>query len=130
MTWMRIRLELARSPEFPEGSPHRGYEFVLPLDDAGRIDGRAFRKAPELCTVHRFWNGIGDAVGTILRTQGDRWFFSYAIGEADDEPIPRLGEHELREGNYLTVREPNGEAHTFRIVLVEPAPGLATPQPA
>jgi hypothetical protein len=28
----RIRLELARSKEFPEGSATHGYEFVAPLD--------------------------------------------------------------------------------------------------
>lgn len=130
MTWKRIRLELARSTEYPEGSRRHGYEFLLPLDPAGRIDRPVFRKAPELCTVHRFWDGEGDAVGTILHARGNRWLFSYALGESDDEPIPRLSDHQFREGNYLAVREPKGEEHTFRIVRVEPAPGLATPRSA
>jgi hypothetical protein len=31
MTLRSIRLELARTAEFPEGSAERGYEFVAPL---------------------------------------------------------------------------------------------------
>jgi hypothetical protein len=34
----RIRLELARSKEFPVGSANHGYEFVAPLDNNGHID--------------------------------------------------------------------------------------------
>src|SRR5262245_58196553 len=34
----RIRLELARSKEFPMGSANHGYEFVAPLDGNGHID--------------------------------------------------------------------------------------------
>jgi hypothetical protein len=35
----RIRLELARSKEFPMGSANHGYEFVAPLDDAAPRSG-------------------------------------------------------------------------------------------
>lgn len=34
----RIRLNLARSKEFPSGSTKHGYEFVAPLDSKGHID--------------------------------------------------------------------------------------------
>jgi len=50
----RIRLNLARSKEFPNGSARHGYEFVAPLDDTGHIDAkledppRALRRAPLL----------------------------------------------------------------------------------
>src|SRR5665811_2114752 len=37
-TFKRIRLNLARSKEFPQGSERHGYEFVAPLDDKGHID--------------------------------------------------------------------------------------------
>ena len=37
----RIRLNLARSKEFPQGSPRHGYEFVAPLDAQGHIDVEA-----------------------------------------------------------------------------------------
>ena len=35
MALKRIRLELARTADFPEGSPSHGYEFVAPLDLQG-----------------------------------------------------------------------------------------------
>lgn len=60
---MRVRLELARSREFPQGSSRHGYELVLPLDENGKIDLARWEKAPEVCTVHRFWEGEGDSVG-------------------------------------------------------------------
>lgn len=125
VTWKRVRIELARSPDHPAGSDRHGYEFILPLDEAGRLDCRVYDRAPELCTVHRFWEGDGDSVGQIIRTGRGRWAFSYDPGEADDEPIARLADRVFCEGEYLAVREPGGLEHTFRIVLVEPAPGLA-----
>ena len=42
----RIRLQLARSKEFPMGSRHRGYEFGAPLDAAGHIDPALWHKVP------------------------------------------------------------------------------------
>jgi hypothetical protein len=71
MSWMRIRLELARAPGFPEGSYRHGYEFILPLQAAGHFDKKAYDKTPELCTVHRFWEGEGDEVGKSCTRHGD-----------------------------------------------------------
>jgi hypothetical protein len=124
VTLKRVRLELARSPEFPEGSTRHGYEFVLPLTTEGKLDREAWEQAPEICTVHRFWEGEGDNVGTLIRTGRGKWAFSYVPGDSDDEPIHRFSEHVFREGEYLSVREPDGEAHTFKIVLIRDAPGL------
>jgi hypothetical protein len=44
MTWKSIRLELARTKEFPEGSASRAYLLRLPLDDRGRIYESALRR--------------------------------------------------------------------------------------
>ncbi len=128
-TWSRVRLELARSHDYPEGSARHGYVLVLPLDPAGRLDEAAQHKAPELCTLHRFWDGEGDAVGQVVRTGQHRWAFSYRAGREDDEPVPHLSDHVFRTGEYLTVREPHGAEHVFRIVSIEPVPGLAHVQP-
>ena len=122
--WSRVRLELARSHEFPEGSTRHGYIAVLPLDEAGRIDITVYRKAPELCTLHRFWEGEGDAVGQIVLRGPKRWAFAYHADRADDEPVPHLSEHVFRKDQYLAVREASGREHVLRIVSVEPAPGL------
>ena len=124
MTWTRIRLELARNPDFPQGSDRHGYEFVLPLLGDGRLDRKSYDKTPELCTVHRFWPGEGDTVGEILHTDRQRWVFSYAPNAGDDEPIAHFADQVFRLGEYMSVREPNGHQHTFKIVRTEPAPGL------
>ena len=47
----RIRLNLARSREFPAGSARRGYEFVAPLDEGGHIDPELWRRYREHCRV-------------------------------------------------------------------------------
>jgi hypothetical protein len=126
----RIRLELARSHQFPEGSPHHGYVLVLPLNERGRIDETCVRKTPELCTLHRFWAGEGDSVGQVVRRGSGRWAFAYHADRADDEPVPHLTDHVFRRGEYLAVREANGTEHTLRIVAVEPAPGLSRNEPS
>ena len=59
-TLKRIRLHLARSKEFPEGSSSRGYEFVAPIDAKGHIDLELWRQHREHCRVRRFWNGEPD----------------------------------------------------------------------
>ena len=51
----RIRLNLARSKEFPAGSAKHGYEFVAPLDANGHIDVELWRKYRAHCGVRRFW---------------------------------------------------------------------------
>jgi hypothetical protein len=122
---MRVRVELARSSEFPDGSHRHGYEFVLPLDGAGRLDRNAYDRAPELCTVHRFWEGGEDATGEIVHAGGGRWVFSWDPGEGDEESLPYLEQRHVRPGDELAVREANGPERTFCVVLVEPAPGLA-----
>jgi hypothetical protein len=38
-TLKRIRLNLARSKEFPSGSRRYGYELVAPLDEFGHVSG-------------------------------------------------------------------------------------------
>jgi hypothetical protein len=50
----RIRLNLARSKEFPSGSDRHGYEFVAPLGADGRIDPQLWRTYREHCGVRRF----------------------------------------------------------------------------
>ena len=49
-----IRLELARTAEYPTGNPAHGYEFIAPLGDDGHIDPEQWRKQRAACTVHRF----------------------------------------------------------------------------
>ena len=118
----KIRLELARSKGFPDGSAARGYEFVAPLDRTGHIDPSLWQKYREHCRVVRFW-GDEEETGRLLHKPGGaehaRWIFDYdSSTEADDEPGYRFGAHSFRQGEYVSVRDENDEMHTFRVVSV------------
>jgi hypothetical protein len=121
----RIRLNLARSKEFPSGSTRHGYEFVAPLDAAGHIDPAQWHKHRENCRVRRFWNGEEEH-GQLAHKPGGaehaRWVFDYGnISEADAEAGYRFGSHVFRPGEYVTIRDENLEMHTFRVVSVDTA---------
>src|SRR6202795_4470733 len=77
----RIRLNLARSKEFPQGSPRHGYEFVAPLDANSHIDPALWHKYREHCRVRRFWAGEDDETGRLIHKPGGpergRWVFDY-----------------------------------------------------
>ena len=77
MALRRIRLELARTAEFPEGSAQHGYDIVAPLTDDGYLDEAEWRREREACTVHRFWAGEDDQYGRLVHHRGDRWAFRY-----------------------------------------------------
>jgi hypothetical protein len=47
----RIRLELARTPEFPDGSSKYGYEFIAPLTLDNHIDADAWKEVKDHCGV-------------------------------------------------------------------------------
>jgi hypothetical protein len=121
MSLKRIRLELARTPDFPDGSPSRGYEFVAPLDGRGHLDSSAWREARAVCTVRRFWNGTPDEHGVLIHRKDGRWAFSYAPGDDDDEPIFKFDKHLFTVGEYVTVTEHDGVARPFRVIDVAPA---------
>lgn len=122
----QIRLELARSREFPSGDARHGYVFRAPLAADGRLDERAFKASAQLCTVHRFAPGIDDETGQLVHT-AKGWAFSYAPGEDDDEAIYRLGAHVFKLGEYVTITEHDGKEHTFRVAAVDDAPAAARP---
>jgi hypothetical protein len=122
----RIRLHLARSKEFPEGSVRYGYEFVAPLDESGHIDPQLWQKYRQHCGVRRFWNGEDDEFGRLVHKPGGaehaRWVFDYdASSTDDDESGYRFGVHAFAPGEYVSIRGEDGELHTFRVASVETA---------
>ncbi|HLF59516.1 MAG TPA: hypothetical protein VI732_07795 [Alphaproteobacteria bacterium] len=118
MTFLKIRLELARTPEFPEGSRQRGYDFVAPLDAEGRLDVEEWRHHRNRCKVRRFWEGEDDETGLLIHTRHNTWAFSYAPGEDDDEPVFRFDTHVFREGEYVSITEHDGVTRPFKVVSV------------
>jgi hypothetical protein len=124
-TFKRIRLNLARSKEFPAGSARHGYEFVAPLDSAGHIDPVLWNTHRQNCGVRRFWNGEEEHGHLVHRPGGaehSRWVFDYdGTADEDDEAGYRFAAHAFRPGEYVTIRGEDGEMHTFQVVSVESA---------
>ena len=119
MSLKTIRLELARSREFPDGSAAHGYVLKAPLRPDGHLDAEAWRKQQAFCTVRRFSQDREDELGQLIHTAGRRWAFSYVPNDAtDDEPIFRLDDHVFRLGEYLSITEHDGIERTFKVAGV------------
>ena len=70
----RVRLELARDHEFPDGSRERGYDLVAPLDAKGHIDFDAWKALRDRCRVRRFWAHEREEIGGVGRVDHrERW---------------------------------------------------------
>jgi hypothetical protein len=125
-TFKRIRLNLARSKEFPQGSTRHGYEFVAPLDAKDHIDAALWKQHRDHCRVRRFWTGEDDEIGQLVHKPGGpehgRWMFDYNPKRADDDESGyRFGAHAFRLGEYVSIRDEDGEMHTYQVASVEPA---------
>lgn len=122
MSLYKIRLELARDHDFPEGSAARGYEFTAPLDRDSHIDHAAWKTHRDGCRVLRFWEGEDDEVGHLIRKPGGSWAFHYdLLGDPDDDEAGyRFGNHVFRRGEYVSIKEHDDELRTFRVVMVQP----------
>jgi hypothetical protein len=121
----RIRLNLARSKEFPTGSTRHGYEFVAPINAEGHIDTELWHKHRDNCRVRRFW-GTEEQVGRLVHKPGGaehaRWVFDYDERRADDDEAGySFGEHAFVPGEYVSITEDDGDVHTFRVISVEAA---------
>jgi hypothetical protein len=120
MSLRKIRLELARTPGFPNGNPSCGYEFSAPLDSDGRLDPDEWSRLKDHCVVRRFWQQQGDEHGRLEHHRGNRWVFSYRPGDDDDEPIFRFDTHAFKVGDYVSVTEHDGVVRPFRVAAVKP----------
>jgi hypothetical protein len=119
MTLKRIRLELARDHEFPDGSRSRGYEFVAPLDADGHLVASEWQRERDRCRVKRFWAGEPAEIGRLVHKPGGAWAFDYDPERtSDDEPGFKLDKHRFIPGEYVSFREHDGTMRTFLIVAV------------
>jgi len=116
----KIRLNLARTKEFPQGSARHGYEFTAPLDTTGHIDAAVWKKERDHCRVRRFWGDEEEEVGHLIHRPGGSWAFHYDIdGEDDDEAGYRFGTHAFNPGEYVSIKDEDGDLHTFQVVTVQ-----------
>lgn len=116
----RVRLELARDHEFPNGSHERGYDFIAPLDEKGHIVAAAWRALRDRCRVRRFWANEQDEVGHILHKPGGTWAFHYDIhGDPNrDDAGFKLDRHVFLPGEYVSIKEQDGSLRTFIVKSV------------
>jgi len=118
MRLKRIRLELGRTPEFPEGSNDHGYEFIAPLTETAHIDADMWTGLKERCEVVRFWGRAEREVGKLRRV-GRGWRFDYdPTNDTDDEPFFKLDRHTLAPGAYVSITEHDGVQRPFKVVSV------------
>jgi hypothetical protein len=103
----KIRLELARCKEHPEGAHDIGYEFAAPLTADHKIDAAAWERDRDHCRVVRFRPGEDDDIGHLVRRRGNSWAFHYDIHSdaEEDEGGYRFADHVFRTGEYVSVRE-------------------------
>lgn len=123
MALMRVVMRLGRNPDagFPEGNDDHGYVLVAPLDAGGKLDLDEWRAHKERCTVVRFSPDPDEAADGWLTHRGAHWYFHYdEDDEGPDEPVFRLGDHQLRLGEYLTIHEADGDDLTYKITEARP----------
>jgi hypothetical protein len=116
----RVRLELARDHDFPNGSRERGYDFIAPLDDKGHIDLEAWKMLRDRCRVRRFWPHEPEQVGHVQHKRGNMWAFHYDIhgDPSHDETGFRFASHAFVPGEYVSIKEQDGALRTFHVVSV------------
>ena len=120
----KVTLHAARSKEFPAGSIRHGYDFIAPLTEDGRIDLEAWKAHRGECFAHRYWVGEPTMQGLLVHHGGGRggsWAFEWKStrSRADEEEEGfRFGDHTFQVGEYVSVREAEGDLLTFRVVSV------------
>jgi len=122
----KITLEEARAKGAPAGLAVHGYEFVAPLDGEGFINPDAWRHERMRCFVHRLERGQIVERGLLVHRPGGpggaHWGFDYVAGATDDDEVGwRFAAHAFRPGEYVSVRDDDGDLRTFRVSAVAPA---------
>lgn len=121
----KIALQEARPKGAPEATGQTGYEFYAPLDEAGHIDVEAWKAERARCFVHRLERNAVVERGLLVHRAGGvggaTWAFDYKAGESDDEEQGyRFGAHAFVSGEYVSVRNADGDLVTYRIASVTP----------
>jgi hypothetical protein len=53
---------------------------------------------------------------------GATWAIDYNLDRSDDDEVGyRLGSHSFKPGDYVSIRDEDGEMQTFRVADVRPA---------
>jgi hypothetical protein len=118
----RVTLNAARSKAFPDGSIRHGYSFVAPLTDEGKIDAEAWKSHRGECFVRRFWGDEPEMRGLLVHRpgghKGSSWVFELGKDLDEEEPGFRFADHAFKPGEYVSLREQDGDLVTFRVISV------------
>jgi len=119
-TLYHVTALLAAGPGAPEGDVQQGLELILALDPDGAIGAQTFFSDPRPWRARRFRPEREDWLGELVR-EDEAWALR---GEPEsDGPLWFLDAQSMRPGSYLTLRRPDGEEFSFRIVSVGPEAG-------
>jgi hypothetical protein len=113
----KVRLEMARGHEFPDGSSEHGYELHLPLTPDGKLDHAFWLKHRHDNLFRRFWAGQDDETGHLTHSRAG-WLLAFDNGTHDAEIIVRADDHRFTVGEYVSMKERDGVTRTFRIASV------------
>ncbi len=114
MHWKTIRLELASTREFPDGSVSRAFVLRLPIRADGSIDEAEIQRNPSLATLGRYWASEPDRIGQIVRTSGSL-AFSYGREHAADCELPT---QPISLGGQVLLATSDGRELPFRVVSI------------
>ena len=113
----KVRLELARCHEHPEGSAAHGYELALPLTADLHLDRAQWLKCRTESTFRRFWGEEEPASGRLEHVR-QGWILAFDRAAGESEAIFKGDSHRFAEGEYVSIRERDGQTRTFRVSFV------------
>lgn len=114
----RIRIELAREPDHPEGEAGIAYVIVAPLGPDDRIDPTLWREHREACRMARLRPGEQDTHGYLVHRPGGGWAFHYdASARMPDEVGLHFADERFVPGEYVSVNA-GDKMHTYRVAAV------------
>ena len=118
----RVTLHAARSKAFPDGSIRHGYSFVAPLGEDGKIDAEGWKAHRGECIVRRFWGDDPEMRGLLVHRpgghKGSSWVFELGEQLDEEEPGFRFADHAFKPGEYVSLREQDGDLVTFKVIAV------------
>lgn len=115
INWKSIRLELAETPEFPQGSASRAYMLHLPLHEDGTIDERALLANPVIAGFRRFWPNEPDTNGLVVRTDSG-WALSFQPAVNGNGGSFQIDMSRLLPGDQVRIEKHDGGDWRFRVV--------------
>jgi hypothetical protein len=112
----KIRIELAREPDHPEGDAGVAYVILAPLDANDKIDPALWRAHREACRITRSRPNEDDEHGHLVHRQGGGWILHYESNKPDATGF-HFADERFVSGEYVSINEAD-KMHTFRVVSV------------